>query len=351
MKYLPFFSVVVPTYNQLETLERTVAGLRDQTYPKEKYEIIVVDDGSQDGTLKYLEKCARLGELTYIVQQHAGPGKARNSGAQRAKGEIIAFIDHDCIPKRNWLERYAEFYKEHIDQPAYAVGGRIKPLPYDCWLYRFYRVQGKRHQNNQNPEPQYLDTANATFPKKIFWSVDGFNEIFPFACDDVELGLRLRLAGVELETCQRAIVWHEEPKVLGDLLSKSFHYGYGAGIMRAEYSDIFYLVPDGGLGDAINRTLGNWVSKSKKVHSSIRSPVVGCAVALREMAFWVPELRYFLTKYLVNQNVRYKRFNCGLSVTLMYLFLEFCDFLPQLFGRLVGLIQFSIQKTRNDMGE
>jgi len=342
----PFFSVIIPTYNQVETLEQTIAGLCNQTYPKEKFEIIVVDDGSQDGTLEYLENIARFGELIYISQQNVGPGSARNIGAKKARGEILAFIDHDCIPKRDWLERFAEFYKRHPRDSTYATGGRIKPLLCDSYLYRFYRVQGICHQSNRKPEPQYLDTANATFPRSVFWSVGGFNEIFPFACDDVELGLRLRLAGVELKTCQRAVVWHKEPIIFSEFIAKSYRYGYGAGIMRAEYPDYCYVVPSGGIGSIVNRFLGRVIDLAIKAPPPVRAYVYGCSVAIREIAFWLPELRYFICKYLVKQIIRYKRFNCSTSGTLVYLVLESCDYFPQLIGRLAGLVQFSIRRIK-----
>ncbi len=104
---LPFVSVVVPAYNSAAFLPRCLGSLFAQSYPMERYEIILVDDGSTDET----GECARqLGErwagaLRVISKANGGPASARNAGIRAATGDLVAFTDSDCIADPDWVER------------------------------------------------------------------------------------------------------------------------------------------------------------------------------------------------------------------------------------------------------
>lgn len=115
------FSVVVPTYNRLALLKQTLESLFQQEYAD--YEIIVVNDGSTDGTDKYLLSLQKTKKIHYIEQQNKGPAASRNAGLRIAQGTYIAFTDDDCRVPSNWLKKFAEvFERSNVD----IIGGAVR---------------------------------------------------------------------------------------------------------------------------------------------------------------------------------------------------------------------------------
>src|SRR5689334_2868499 len=97
------FSVIVPTYNRVALLAKTLESLFRQEYPD--VEIIVVNDGSSDGTDAYLTDLASQGRIVYAKHLNSGPSVARHLGMTKAKGDLIAFTDDDCVAPPDWLSR------------------------------------------------------------------------------------------------------------------------------------------------------------------------------------------------------------------------------------------------------
>jgi GT2 family glycosyltransferase len=117
----PLFSVIIPTYDRLELLIRAIDSVRRQSFPD--YEIIVVDDGSRDGTREWL--VANQGWLIGIWQSNKGPGAARNAGAQIANGEYLAFLDSDDLWFPWTLDTFARVIG-HYDRPSIIAGRWIE---------------------------------------------------------------------------------------------------------------------------------------------------------------------------------------------------------------------------------
>src|SRR2546429_3232670 len=121
---VPFCSVIVPTRARPRTLAGCLTALSRLEYPPDRFEIVVVDDGGGGGTssLSSLvqEMRSRL-SLRLLVQEHAGPSAARNTGARSAGGELLVFTDDDCQPHRHWLQRLAAAYPA---SPDCGFGGR-----------------------------------------------------------------------------------------------------------------------------------------------------------------------------------------------------------------------------------
>jgi len=115
IKYLQerrFVSVIIPTYNRKEILERTLRTYSDQTYPKDKFEVIVIDDGSTDGT-EHVVKSLVGGsnyKLRYFRQDNKGPAAARNLGINEAAGEIVLITGDDCIPDPKLIEEHVRYH-------------------------------------------------------------------------------------------------------------------------------------------------------------------------------------------------------------------------------------------------
>ena len=114
-------SVVVPTYNEEQNIERCLQSLADQTVPRETYEIIVVDGDSKDRTRELAEPLAD----SVFIQKSKRVGGARNDGAMAARGDIVATTDADCILPRDWVERIARNFAERDIVQLY---GTVYPI-------------------------------------------------------------------------------------------------------------------------------------------------------------------------------------------------------------------------------
>lgn len=193
-------SVVIATYNRSRLLFRCLQSLAAQEYPKESYELIVVDDGSNDDTedvvLRFSER-APLPRVRYRKLPHMGPSKARNFGIEQSSGEIVAFIDDDAYAKRDWLRILMGRFEENNIK---AVEGAVlntenKVLPF-C-----HYVENRRGG-------QYL-TANMAFRREILKIVGMFDTQFRFAhAEDKELACRVIKAGGKIAFCDHAVVYH-----------------------------------------------------------------------------------------------------------------------------------------------
>ena len=120
----PFFSVVIPTYNRPERLANCLEAISQLDYPRDRFEVIVVDDGSKiplDSVVEPLQQKIPELQLKLIRQENAGPAAARNRGAAEAQGEFLAFTDDDCQPTTDWLIHFAAGFET---APEAMLGGK-----------------------------------------------------------------------------------------------------------------------------------------------------------------------------------------------------------------------------------
>ena len=106
-----FVSVVIPTYKRQKQLHNCLRSLSLQTYPKESFEVIVVNDGDLEESPKSEPNLFGITNLSIYSKEHEGPASARNYGVKMAKGELVAFTDDDCIPNEDWIERIVAKYE------------------------------------------------------------------------------------------------------------------------------------------------------------------------------------------------------------------------------------------------
>src|SRR5258708_7250786 len=111
----PVVSVVTPTYNRRASLDRLLSGLRVQTFPADRFELVVVDDGSTDGTVPYLRSLDMPFSGRVFEQAHAGPAEARNLGVAQARGRIVLFLDDDVLPVPSLIEDHVTTHGEATD--------------------------------------------------------------------------------------------------------------------------------------------------------------------------------------------------------------------------------------------
>ncbi|MCB0060920.1 MAG: glycosyltransferase family 2 protein [Caldilineaceae bacterium] len=129
-------SVILPTYNRLTQLQQVLAGLEKQSYSFAKFEVIVVSDGSTDGTNEYLQTFQPMTSLrlTPVLQENAGPAAARNHGIQVARGNYILFIDDDVVPVPHLLEAHMathRHYRTEVQTEVVVMGPMHTPTEFN----------------------------------------------------------------------------------------------------------------------------------------------------------------------------------------------------------------------------
>ncbi|HEU5299285.1 MAG TPA: glycosyltransferase family A protein, partial [bacterium] len=108
---MPDLSVIIPTYNNRETLRRTLDAVAGQDLAPERYEVVVLDDGSTDGTEEMVAAYTAPVELFYHWQPNAGRAAARNAGSRLARGRILFYLDSDIIARPDLLSRHLQYYE------------------------------------------------------------------------------------------------------------------------------------------------------------------------------------------------------------------------------------------------
>ena len=209
-------SVVIPTYNRLPILIKCLDALENQILNVEihSFEIVIVDDGSTDGTVDWLRNnIENYPHLRLFEQSHGGPALGRNLGVEKSKGELIVFIDSDLV-----VDKF--FLRNHIDSLIRAwkkLGNR------KCFTYG--SVINTSNFSNPNSEPfklqdlswAYFATGNIAIDKKLLEKSGLFDNSFRlYGWEDLELGERLRNMGVKLIKCPRAIGYHWHPALALD---------------------------------------------------------------------------------------------------------------------------------------
>jgi len=186
----PKISVIIPAYNSESSIERCVSSLKSQNFPKEKYEIIVVDDGSKDNTVQLAKNA---GADIVVSAAHNSSGKARNIGVKHANGKILAFIDSDCIAKEGWLETIE---KELVANEA--IGGPILNGKTDSTVaWAEYLMEfSEFHEYKKRSIVNFVPACNLVCTKKAFELVGGFQE--GRLTEDVLFGHSLKKAGFKI---------------------------------------------------------------------------------------------------------------------------------------------------------
>ncbi len=208
-----FFSVVIPTYNRLPILEKCLRGLEQQDYSQEtgiqQYEVVVVDDGSTDGTVAWLQQHQEeLPHIKLFTQDHQGPAAARNLGVENAQGDTIIFIDSDLVVTDCFLAAHAQAL-----QQGYQELGSDR-------LFTYGRVINTANFENPTSEPYKLTdfsaaffaTGNVAIARHWLLEAGLFDERFTlYGWEDLELGVRLKNMGLRLIKAPKAVGYHWHP--------------------------------------------------------------------------------------------------------------------------------------------
>lgn len=194
------------TYNRAALLERVLEAAFDQTVPDDAYEVVLVDDGSSDETPSVIQRARSRATCAFTVvsQANRGLAGARNAGIARATGERIIFIDDDVLVLPNFV---AEHLRSHAAHPKAIVrGGAIEVESFDDLPPPVWSI--KNYSGN------YFWTTNVSVPLATLRAIGGFDESFSeYGWEDIDVGLRLRGAGVKAVFNPRALVYHFKPRL------------------------------------------------------------------------------------------------------------------------------------------
>lgn len=225
----PFFSIIIPTYARPRQLAACLRSLANLDYPRDRFEVIVVDDGSETSSEAVaVSFCDRL-DLTLLTQAHAGPAAARNTGASRAEGELLAFTDDDCAPAPDWLQNLAARFATSADC---AVGGRtlnaLTDNPYSTASQLIVDVV-YTHYNANPDQARFFATNNLAVPADRFKKIGGFDAtFFPFVSEDRDFCSRWLHHGYRMLYAPEAQVYHAHALTFRTFLRQHFNYGRGA---------------------------------------------------------------------------------------------------------------------------
>lgn len=225
---LPGFTIVVPTHDRPTRLSQCLRALSALDYPRDKLQIVVVDDGSPNSLREVVDREGHGLDIELIVQENAGPASARNIGVERARHPYVAFTDDDCAPDPRWLLELAVALAE---TPTALIGGRtVNALPKNLYaeasqelvsyLYEYY---------NTDDEARFFTSNNMALPIEGFRAVGGFSASFPLAAaEDRDLCRRWFEAGSPMSYAPRALVDHFHELKLRSFTTQHFGYGRGA---------------------------------------------------------------------------------------------------------------------------
>jgi GT2 family glycosyltransferase len=223
------FSVVITTYNRPGPLASCLEALSRLDYPKEAFEVIVVDDGGRQRLDAVVHPFRQLLDVKLIRRDHGGAAQGRNTGAVLARGRYLAFTDDDCCPAPGWLRSLESGLKR---DPAALVGGRTANALGSnlCSAASQLIVDIVYEHYNPNPEnARFFASNNMALDAGIFRGLGGFDEGFVLtACEDRDLCERWRHQGHRLRYAPDARVDHYHRLSFASFCRQQFTYGRGA---------------------------------------------------------------------------------------------------------------------------
>jgi GT2 family glycosyltransferase len=222
-------SIIIPTYNRPARLASCLESLVQQSYPRENFEVIVVDDGGSVDLEPDIESVDTSLNIKLVRQKNTGPAGARNTGVANATGEFIAFLDDDCALSENWLPIITQYLQN--DGSRMYGGLTINALEKNLYssasqamidfLYGYY--------NTVPEKARFLASNNMAMSRTLFDAAGGFDTSFPGACgEDRELCDRWLQLGHPISFVSEALIFHYHHLGLRSFWKQHFNYGTGA---------------------------------------------------------------------------------------------------------------------------
>jgi glycosyltransferase involved in cell wall biosynthesis len=219
-KQYPFVTVVVPVYNEKRSIGDTLRSLLSQEYPSRYYEIIVVDNGSTDGTLDIVKRSG----VKVLQEPIRSSYRARNKGIKEARGNYVAFIDGDCIAHNDWLKNLIDVAMKK--ECGFIAGKTINVLREHSLGNRLYILRCSPETRRESIE-QYesVPAVNMLVNMKLFDTFGLFREVI--SGSDIEFSKRVTNGGEKVIYAEKAIVEHQCYLSNSQYLNRSFRIRFG----------------------------------------------------------------------------------------------------------------------------
>jgi len=210
----PELTVVIPTYNRLDTLRHVIPALLRQDLRADEYEVVVADSLSNDGTAEYLAEIAReYPRVRHLPGPYTGRAMARNAGIEAARGSVVMFTDADIIASSDLVSRHLAHHRERTG--IAVVGMELQVNSYEDYERLFAHPEQRRPLHPMTRKTLswlYFLTGNASVRKSDLDRVGRFDENFTgYGHEDLELGYRLQQAGMTIVYDPKAIDYHWHP--------------------------------------------------------------------------------------------------------------------------------------------
>lgn len=238
------YSIIIPTFDRLDVLPEVLAGLEDQDGAP-PFEVIVVDDGSSDGTAAFLEAYRGPFAFRAIRQTNRGPAMARNRGVEVAEGTRVAFLGDDTVPSPGWLAAHAAAHGSAGGSDQIAVIGythwhpRMRTNPF----LRYINEQGAQFGYALIDDPDdvpfnFFYTSNVSLDRTMLVD-EPFDLGFPYAAwEDIELAYRLKKGGMRMVYSPAATVAHDHPTDLARFAERQERAGYSAVVFHRLHPEL-----------------------------------------------------------------------------------------------------------------
>jgi glycosyltransferase involved in cell wall biosynthesis len=247
-----FCTIVIPTYNRRPILEKCLRALEQQTYSS-GYEVLVVDDGSTDDTVPWIQQAAStLPHVKLLQQNHQGPAAARNFGVEQAAGDTIVFIDSDLVVTDTFLQTHAEVLAQAQQKLGhnrlFTYGAVINTSNFEVPTAEPYKLT--------DFSAAYFATGNVMIPRQWLIQAGLFDPQFSlYGWEDLELGVRLKKLGLILVKAPEAMGYHWHPAFALDQLPALIDQELQRGKMGA----VFYKKhPTWAVKVMIQMTVAHW---------------------------------------------------------------------------------------------
>ena len=238
-------SIIIPVYNPGHVERECLRSVTCQNYFENNYEIIVIDDGSDADIGRFFADFP----VKILKQLHRGPAAARNTGIKHSRGDIIVFLDSDCIVDKDWIMSHVQAHQDHSARGINVgcIGGAIGPYLKDinfievCDYYSSWYLP-PRSFNNRN-EYEYLPTTNLSMRRDVVNRIGGFDDSL-WCGEDSALGMELREFGYSIVKIPEINCYHKGRRTLKGYFRHHYHWGrfaphfrrYGS---KARYSFLF----------------------------------------------------------------------------------------------------------------
>lgn len=223
-------SVEISTYNRKDVLEMVLLQLAKQTYPAEQFEVVISDDGSTDGTDRFVERFKRLSpfNLHYARGEHQGAGATHNRGILAATGDIVVMLADDILAVPDLLDQHVRTHEANAEENVVVVGRLCQSieLPQTAFQRNWDPIAGRGPEGKDRLDYTDFWVSNISFKRKFMLENGMFRDWPAGAHEDLDLGYRLQRKGMRLIFNPKAIGYHHHAETLDSTSARAYMHGF-----------------------------------------------------------------------------------------------------------------------------